>query len=74
MRTLSDVYDELACIAHLLSVLCFAVTDEYAESCGKPSSAVLQDSIYSVEQHIERIMDDVEQIDRNAKATRSATT
>ena len=74
MKTLSDVYDELACIAHLIDLLSFTVTDDYAESCGKPSSAVLQDSFYSVAQHIERVMNDVEQIDSNAKATRSATT
>ena len=66
MYDLTDVYNELDCIADQLSILSMVVTDDYAENCGRISGNVLQDAIYSVVQHIERVRDDVEKIDHRA--------
>ena len=64
MTDLLDVYNELDCIADQLILLGYTVTEEFAESIGRPSDSVLQNAFYAVAQHIERVRDDVEKIDR----------
>ena len=64
MKTLSTIYDELSCINDQLVLLSNVVSDEYAEGVGRPAAHVVQDAIYAVSRHIDRVNDDIDEINR----------
>ena len=64
MKTLSAIYDELNCISDQLVLLSNVVSDEYAEGVGRPAAHMVQDAIFAVSQHIDRVNEDIEQIER----------
>lgn len=61
---MDGVYEELDCIVNQLQLLSFAVTDDYAEACGRPSGAALQNALYAVAQHLDRIKESLDPVNQ----------
>ena len=59
MRDYDDIVAELSSIADLVSVLWLVFTEAKAGNVGIPSEHVMQDALYAVETHIQRISEEL---------------
>ena len=60
---LGDIYNELDCICDVLTLLSNVAGSDYREGVGTPAPDTLQDAIYSVVMHLERVRDTVAEMD-----------
>lgn len=64
MKTMSDIYRELDCCKDNLALLGVLLGPEHNESAGiSLSPSLVCDGVYSVVQHLERILTDIEAIE-----------
>ena len=61
---MEGIYEELDCIVCQLQLLSFMVTDDYAKACGRPVGAAMQNALYAVAQHLDRIKESTDPANR----------